>query len=376
MNHTAIRRITSKTGGTRVGLWTSSGATPEEAEGMAGIVDMPVRRYSHSVRGIQSIMGPIPSGGGLSSTPPTSGAVFRLRGITGDMGFARHSGIEPTFESNDKVTYKYGVRGNSIFPSLALNLKEFMPTFVRAPENSERLGARYAEQNTYYQQYTMVSLPSMNRFLHTEQGRNMYGGETDAKKFMREWTLAGVQHTVPLGAALQGGEVAITMNVGKRVRIPNLWAYCRTPVSRGDRLYLLLVRRRFQPSAPSLSAARRAAGVGAGAGAGAGAGVPGQRRRQQQQRPPPVEYEWQWIPYISRNGCAPPAHKYITADFIGTYQYVGMVTDVYGYTDPARGHAVARDVLLPTMDTEAMQLAINKLPHIEVQLFVNGASRP
>lgn len=319
---------------------------------MADFLDMSVVRHSHGVGAIQSMLGPIPTvGGQLGSTPSIPGAVFKFGRVLGNgMSFARHSGMEPAFESVDPVVHQHGVRTDSTFPSLAHSLKEFMPIFIRSVENSERINAlQMARTTNVYSQVVAVSLPSMNRYLRSEEGRRAYGGLTDCSKFCNQWKLFGVQQTVPHDAARDGGELAINMYVGKRARVPNIWAFCRKNVQRGDRLYIIFVRRPFQPSTPSLSSRAR-------------------REAQEEKK----EFEWKWEPYVSSDGAVPPAHLYITKDFIGTFKYIGVVTDVHGTIDPVKGHAVARDVVTPSSDLESFQLALNKLPHIDVQLFVCG----
>jgi hypothetical protein len=69
----------------------------------------------------------------------------------------------------------------------------------------------------------IMSLPRINQFLLSSEGRALYSGADGPAKFCQDWRYIGVPMTAITEGVRAKSELAITVCVGKRARVPNIW---------------------------------------------------------------------------------------------------------------------------------------------------------
>jgi hypothetical protein len=96
-----------------------------------------------------------------------------------------------------------------------------------------------------------MSLPRMNQWLMSEEGRRAYGGQTDMKKFKEDWQLRGGLVTSPTRDVRNRGEWVVTVTSGKRHRMKNIWlAQAGCTPKRGSVLLLVGTYHALNPELP------------------------------------------------------------------------------------------------------------------------------
>lgn len=259
-----------------------------------------------------------------------------------------------------------------------------------------------------YPQFVPMSLSAMNYYLSTPAVRETLGEKKAISELMSKFRFIGVQvNSVPVDTIYNDiSDWNSTITVGKRARMFDYWAVCNTAISPTrrelDRLYLLVVERKWVPPRPDGDLITSSGGGGGGgrksitSSSYVSMDSPSPRelvssdpldtwlatlrsrafRRHHHASPDvlsgadmiirradkaekerklvaseavPPSYYKVIVPYVTRDGSAPPAGCYLACI------YVGMVTGVFSNRcSPDENNRRARRVVFPTRrDTQS-----------------------
>jgi hypothetical protein len=308
--------------------------------------------------------------------------------LPGPMDISDEQDSQYLWQGRGRVTYTYLFRLNAD-RSTDSKLQETAPghlIFRRQTAQSNLYGEMPVNAGMEATIEPALTLSALNFWLRGEQGRMQFGNEKDARRLMQTFRLLGVQQTDTRNVNVYGAkqDAAVTLFVAQRARIPDLWLSTGKVAGVTDRLYLVL--RKFEmPVDPDLdgvddplpgtSELRQAQGERL------------KRRRTQAQaeemqnipfqRPVPgirhTSSYWAWVPYIAHNSFTPPQYAYTGKDprtgeltWVGTYLYIGTVTDRYNSVDEISAHRVlASRCVFPTTYHKTIEDA-SKLPEVEI----------
>lgn len=243
---------------------------------------------------------------------------------------------------------------------------------------------------------TAYTLGALNFYLRSEAGRMQKENDRDScEQLMRRWRLLGVQQTDTRNGNVYDSrqEAVVTLFIGQRVRMPDLWLSTGEVAGNADRYYLLLRRFTIKEDAATtteqdfdmevyednLRLGERAKDREA------------RRKKLAQQaeakrlkdiakmlNEPTLEakeHYWGFVPYIAKGNSAPPTHTYTgysdtgELEWVGTAIFVGTVTDRYNSVkDRARHKGQAARCVWPT-SLSTMIADTAKLPDVELYLM-------
>lgn len=258
----------------------------------------------------------------------------------------------------------------------------------------------------------MKSLSSINMMLKSHHGRAEYGNDWTCEKLLNDWVLAGIQITNPTSRHFTSStSVLSTCAVEAEVTdVANIWRETGHAVRKGDYLYLLCVRRKYQPGVmDSLAYAQQkrlskfARGpdeytlrhVHAMEIAALDEAQFQKRRRLQDGRlavalgaisreepglavDEKAPYMWQFVPHVSHNheGPSPLLYQHVDPNNIkeswtGAAILVGRVVDVPEPNDDRSYVINARNVVNPAIGGAAVRREMDALPKVHTYLYLH-----
>jgi hypothetical protein len=214
---------------------------------------------------------------------------------------------------------------------------------------------------------SLINIYALNRLLKTLEGRRLYGADVTASQLLEDFRPLGVQQTntdAP-GITQQRVEMAITVAVFNKARVPNVWLACGKHMGPNDHLYFVLRRRPFA----------QASGFVTQSGGTKKAGE---------------DCYWRWEPYVCRSNEAPSVSAYSslfgdvvpsgkkkadgssastrTSGWVGACLYVGMIQAIYGDPNPDAWATVAEQALYGDDADGGYKQLLHKLPGLEIML--------
>lgn len=230
------------------------------------------------------------------------------------------------------------------------------------------------------------NLSMLNCYLASQAGRAEFGKSSTCAKLLAKWHPIGFQQTntdAP-GVTRRLREMAVTVAVSHKCRIPNLWLALGKPMNVGDHLYLVLRRYKHY-------ALRPGDGVKVFQG----------------------EYFWRFEPYISYDRRPPPAVLFTSPhtastpapqkitvvvppkrkaggadprdavdegtlgqfkakdEWFGTHLYIGLISEFYGDHSPQRFQSAAKRALFPQQRNSEFKDILVALPVVEIMYLVH-----
>lgn len=266
----------------------------------------------------------------------------------------------------------------------------------------------------HHPQYTiLMGFSKVNHWLRERSGQDTYGNFETADKVHHDIRFTGVQQSDTANWPSIGAkeDVAITVFISHRARLPNIWRIAGTKIAVGAHLYLLWQRFRFKPESDKVMQeveddadrdgrpARRRRGAGdedafeveAKADVQSdGDGEDGQPRRRkrrlistpeelQENGPVQQKHYWQLVPWVSTDRREPPEHLYINHKatknrprYVGDKIFVGRVSDFYGQPseNPKVYNPALKAIVFPEKNQfpEMTRDALKSVSEVEIQI--------
>jgi len=205
------------------------------------------------------------------------------------------------FPSNTSVMLPYAIKPKLPVDERVADIGMNEVLFVRVNDTSRGTNP--------YPDYQIRSLSRMNKHLLSPECRKKYGASKSVDTLLRDWQLLGIAQRDPV---LYGNseigvnaspmpENVMTVIVGGRARLWNLWTASGNAVRPGNRVWLIPVRHPFVPMVAEESSG--------------------------------PEYFWRLEPYVTTAAADPPMDVYWNTRYRSIPIYIGYVQAMSGKVD-------------------------------------------
>jgi hypothetical protein len=216
------------------------------------------------------------------------------------------------FPSNNSIMLPYAIKPKLPVEERMADIGMNELVFVRVGEMS---------RNTQpYPDYQFRTLSRLNQHLASPECRHRYGSSKSVEPLLKDWQLFCVPQRDPYnyGSSSELGagstpmpENVMTMIVGMRARLWNIWTAAGVGVRPGNRVWVIPRRHEYHPLVP------RSAD-----GSDSSSFLPAEK-----------EFVWRMEPYVTTSAADPPLDLYWNLRFQSKPLYVGFVTELYGKMD-------------------------------------------